>query len=590
MLLHGCYPPVRATPVYYLKSAALLRSPQHGHKPPRQHRAAPKRFAPGMVDGFGFSHSGLSSASGKLNVKARYLDWHEKQVLNEKSARQAEERRRAAEMAAAVRREDELLFDANQRSSSLDFVGFATWVRDRLRLLGSRYRDEERLEQWFEALDVDGDGLITRAEFFVLAMQEAIARSAGETISTPPPESGHAHSASRGLKIQPSVLVHVTRRFGFGGATSRLLSDVADGVGSDGTVSVELILAALASRRQGTDDARALEFRNLVATNKRIGSALRLPLGSAAHPSSAAFSSLAPPHVGCSDRVMLGAMASSCSASERTPSARGSDEGRASPTEAHSRRREWLPGGANADDGLHWRSWLCQHADDFVIAVELRAAATAFVDVQGELCLQAADLLAAAREHGCLVLSSTVMAFIADVSGVPFEKYLSIRRLREWIDQARGGQKGETAAEDGSVAARTPGEVSAANPSTLARGHAPLTPEDALAAATRAHSPLTTPAQATTAVGSRAAFELLVSTYDSRHVRAAPKQGSRSVPASAGKRPGEAKARGLGGPLFASTWTAQSPYLVRPVSPPLYRAAPVVGPTRTGLMATVVSP
>ena len=73
----------------------------------------------------------------------------------------------------------------------------AQQVRDRLRLLGSRYRDEERLEQWFEALDVDGDGLITRAEFFVLAMQEAIARSAGErtirAIGSGSNRRNHAH-------------------------------------------------------------------------------------------------------------------------------------------------------------------------------------------------------------------------------------------------------------------------------------------------------------------------------------------------------------------------------------------------------------
>ena len=174
-MLHGAYPPVPATPVYYLKTGALR--PQHRQSALKPRRAAPQ-FAP-VVDGFGFSHSGLSTTA-KSDVKARYLDWHSKQQASGKSARQAEERRRAAEAAAAVRREDELLFDANPRSS-LNFVSFAIWVRDRLRLLGSRYRDEERLEQWFEALDVDGDGWISRAEFFVLAMQGQRAETAART-------------------------------------------------------------------------------------------------------------------------------------------------------------------------------------------------------------------------------------------------------------------------------------------------------------------------------------------------------------------------------------------------------------------------
>ena len=98
------------------------------------------------------------------------------------------------------------------------------------------------------------------------------------------------------------------------------------------------------------------------------------------------------------------------------------------------------------------------------------------------------------------------MSFLADVSGVPYEKYVSIQRIRQWIDARVAADAPDADAAAAEATVENDGRVPTRHDS-LARAGSPLSADGPLSAPPRAGS------AALSAAGSRAAVHNAISCW-----------------------------------------------------------------------------
>ena len=204
---------------------------------------------------FSTQYGGMGYKMQRKPAKSKYLDFlddsHQVVCARSRGKKAVEARTRNIAMA----------FDAadENQDGTLTFDEFKQLVYDRMP--SQRGRSEALLHSWYMALDTDGDGSLSKVEYFAFALREAfLSNGSGQSMDS----FFNFWGGSNDGKIDRDEFITLAERLGFGGVADELMSSIdSDGSGvidyrefvqlvKDRTSSAEARSFVMAAARSGT--------------------------------------------------------------------------------------------------------------------------------------------------------------------------------------------------------------------------------------------------------------------------------------------------------------------------------------------------
>ena len=176
---------------------------------------------------FSTQYGGFSYKVTRPPAKSRYMDFEK--VHHSQRTRKSLTHDAFTHMIEAGTRNNAMEFEAadDDMDNRLSFNEFKNLVRSRLS--SCRERSEPQLMAWYKALDTDGDGSLSMAEFFAFSLREAFLRA--NTGKTMEEFFKHWDTGGNG-KLNREEFTKLAERVGFGKVSDELIAAVdVDGSG-----------------------------------------------------------------------------------------------------------------------------------------------------------------------------------------------------------------------------------------------------------------------------------------------------------------------------------------------------------------------
>ena len=218
---------------------------------------------------FATQYGGFSYMVNRKPAKSRYLDY-EKGRRGAGISRKSMTHDEFTDMIEAGTRNNAMEFEAadEDMDNVLSFREFKNLVRSRMPT--TRERSEPQLMAWYKALDTDGNGTLSMAEFFAFSLREAFLRAnSGKTMQE---FFKHWDRGGDG-KLDRDEFIKLAERVGFGHVADELLAAVD--VDGSGVIEYSEFVNML---RQNTQSGAAHSFLFSAARAEKVQQAKPLML------------------------------------------------------------------------------------------------------------------------------------------------------------------------------------------------------------------------------------------------------------------------------------------------------------------------
>ena len=196
---------------------------------------------------FSTQYGGMGYKMKRPSAKSRYLNFQQDSRYGGNGEARVDEAVsvRKNRSVSAHTRNAALAFDAADTGmdGELSFEGFKRLVEERMPSRGSC--SESQLRTWFDALDVDGNGVLTKSEYFAFAVREAVLFSgSGQGIAE------FFKDSDADSKLSKDAFVTLAERLGFGGLADELFASMD--IDGDGLVHYHEFVAGIKARTSST--------------------------------------------------------------------------------------------------------------------------------------------------------------------------------------------------------------------------------------------------------------------------------------------------------------------------------------------------